>query len=139
MHLNNEQDNVTGTNHAGNKANQPLKLLTASSIQGNKIFNNEGEDLGKIMDLMLNLHDGTIQYVIIEFGGFMGFARKYFAVPFDTLTIDEERHAFILDQSLESFKNNPGFDKEHWPESNSHWERSRFTGSFMGPNTGSDH
>lgn len=137
--LQNEDDNRTGMNHGGKRPNYPVKLLTASSLRGDKVVNEGGEALGNILDVMLNLNDGRIQYVIIAFGGFLGIGRKYFAVPFEELTIDTHRHAFILDQSRKSFEGRPGFDKDHWPESNAHNERSRYDGGFMGANTGSDH
>lgn len=137
--LQNEMDNETGRNHAGKRANSPLRLLTASSMRGDKVFNPEGEELGKIMDFMINLDDGKIQYVIIKFGGFLGIAEKFFAIPFEDLAVDIKREAFILDQRKASFENNPGFDKDHWPESNSHNDRTRYASGFMGANTGSDH
>ncbi len=137
---NNEKDSTTGINHAGKSANPPLKILTASSICGDRVFNTAGERLGKIKDIMLNLEDGTMQYVVIRFGGFLGMFGKYFAVPFDALTIDVDRRAFILDQSLASFEVRPGFDKDHWPQANMQTAyRSRVKGGFMGANTGSDH
>jgi sporulation protein YlmC with PRC-barrel domain len=135
----NELDNETGSNHAGNHANEPVKLLTASSIVGDRVLNKQGEDLGKIIDLMVNLDNGNIQYVVIAFGGFMGMYRKYFAVPFDVLTIVPEQRAFIFDQSRESFENHPGFNKKHWPLANFHSQLSRSYSGFMGPNTGTDH
>jgi sporulation protein YlmC with PRC-barrel domain len=135
----NDLDNNTGENHTGKRANFPLKLLTASSIRGDKVFNSAGERLGKIVDIMLNLEDGKIQYIVIAFGGFIGMGQKYFAVPFDELMIHPDRHAFILDRSRESFENNPGFDKDHWPEANSHLQVSRYDSGFMGANTGADH
>lgn len=136
---NNEEDNKTGVNQAGRRANSPVKLLTASSICGDKIYNPSGEQLGKIKDIMLNLSDGTIQYVVIEYGGFIGIGKKYFSVPFGKLIIDAAREAFVINETKDSFENNPGFDKDHWPQSNAHVEQSKNYGGFMGPNTGSDH
>ena len=135
----NELDNSTGKNHTGNHANHPVRIRTASSIIGDKVYNKTGDDLGKIMDIMLNVDDGNIEYVIIAFGGLMGMGRKYFAVPFEVLILDVDHQAFILDQNKESFENHPGFDKGHWPEANFHSQATRYYGGFMGPNTGSDH
>jgi len=135
----NEIDNTTGKNHEGRRANRPVRILTASSVIGDKVLNNTGESLGRIMDIMLNLNEGNIEYVIISYGGFLGIRQKYFAVPFDVLVLDTDRHAFILDQSKESFDTNPGFDKEHWPEANLHAQSAVNYRGFMGPNTGSDH
>lgn len=135
----NALDNATGRNHTGRDANRPVRILTASSIIGDKVFNKTGEDLGKIMDIMLNLDQGNIEYVIVAFGGFMGMRQKYFAVPFGALTVDTGQHAFVFDQSRESFENHPGFDKGHWPEANFHTQFSGYSSGFMGPNTGADH
>jgi len=135
-----EQANMTGENHTGNKPNTPVKYLTSSTIVGDKVFNHLGEDLGKIKEIMLDIREGKIEYVVIEFGGFLGIAEKLFAVPFKALSIDTERHAFILNQKREVLEKAPGFDKDHWPETNSHGMTSTNTywGSFMGPNTGSE-
>lgn len=130
-------DNITGTNQAGRFANRPVKHLTASSIIGDKIFNSADEQLGEIKDIMLNIVDGTISYIVIETGGFLGMGQKYFAIPFEALLLDANRKAFILDQTKISLESLPGFDKGHWPETNAHKKnRSLSSGGFMGGNTG---
>src|SRR5690348_4925744 len=99
----NELDNTTGKNHGGRHANDPVRVLTARSIIGDKVFNDVGEDLGKVVDIMLNIDNGKIEYMVIAFGGFVGVNQKYFAVPFDALTLDTENHAFIFEQSRSAF------------------------------------
>jgi sporulation protein YlmC with PRC-barrel domain len=135
----NALDNSTGKNHTGKGANNPVRILTAKSIIGDKVTNPTGEDLGAIEDIMLNIDEGKIEYVIIVYGGFMSLNQKYFAVPFAALTVDTEQHAFLLDQGRSVFEENPGFDKDHWPDANFHSPMSNGYGSFMGANTGSDH
>jgi sporulation protein YlmC with PRC-barrel domain len=134
-----EKDNMTGTNHTGKFPNKPVKFLTATTIIGDNVYNLEDESLGEIKDIMLDIRNGRIEYVVIEFGGFLGIGEKFFAVPFRALTIDTTRHAFVLDQSKEVLKKAPGFDKDHWPETNSRvWgDSTTYWGGFMGPNTGS--
>lgn len=136
-----ENDNITGVNDSGKLANTPVHYLTASSIAGDKVYNTIDEKLGEIKDLMINVHSGKIEYVIIEFGGFLGMGEKYFAVPYKALELDTSRHAFILDQKREMLENAPGFDKDHWPETNAHNMESTnaYWGSFMGPNTGAEY
>ena len=133
-----EQDNMTGVNHSGKSANRPVRLLTATTIIGDNVYNLEDEKLGEIKDIMLDIRNGRIEYVVIEFGGFLGIGEKFFAVPFRALTIDTVRHAFVLDQRREVLEKAPGFDKDHWPETNSQvWDNSTtYWGNFMGANTG---
>ena len=136
-----ENDNFTGVNDSGNLANTPVKYLTALTLIGDTVYNTADEKLGDVKDLMLNLNDGRIEYMVIEFGGFLGVGEKLFAVPFSILKLDTSRHAFILDQEKEVLENAPGFDKDHWPETNSHaMEKTRnYWGSFMGQNAGSEY
>ncbi len=133
-----DRDNLTGKNHEGRYANTPVKYLTTASIIGDKVYNGMDEDMGRIRELMVNIHDGRIEYAVIEFGGFLGIGEKYFAVPFKALKIDTERHAFILNQKREVLENAPGFDKDHWPDTNAHGldATNNYWGSFMGSNTG---
>jgi sporulation protein YlmC with PRC-barrel domain len=115
-----DADNRTGTNQEGPDANQPVQRLTASSIIGDSVENAEGEDLGKIDNLMVNINTGEIEYVVLEYGSFLGLGGKLFAIPFGELTINPEKHGFILNKSEEYLKNSPGFDKNHWPDTNDH-------------------
>lgn len=134
-----EADNLTGKNHGGPHPNMPLKLLTASSIIADEVFNPAGEKLGKIEDIMINLHDGSIEYVVIEMGGFLGIGEKFFAVPFSLLKVDAKNASFILNKDKESLKDAPGFNKNHWPETNTHEfdHSSSYWGGFVGANSGS--
>jgi sporulation protein YlmC with PRC-barrel domain len=116
-----EKDNVTGNNLMGPNANFPVSILTASSIIGDRLVNNSGLDVGKIKDIMINIHEGNIQYVVIEFGGFMGFGEKLFAIPYSSLKLNPKDHNFVLDVDKKFLASAPGFDKDHWPSTNSHY------------------
>lgn len=113
-------DNTTGINHEGPRANTPVERLTATSIIGDKVKSAQGEDLGKIDNLMIHLGSGEIEYAVVEFGSFLGIGGKLFAVPFKELRVDSERRVFILDRDKEYLRKSPGFDKDHWPETNDH-------------------
>ena len=115
-----EVDNRTGLNHEGRDANTPVRRLTATSIIGDRVENDQGDSLGKIDNLMVNLEDGGIEYAVIDFGSFLGMGGKLFAIPFSELLLDEDRELFILKRSKDYLKQIPGFDKNHWPDTNDH-------------------
>lgn len=101
-------DNMTGQNNSESTPNEPLKHLTASSLIGDNIFNPAGETLGRIKDIMIDITEGRIAYVIIEFGGFLGMNQKPFAVPMQALQVAKEhKNAFILNETKESLKSSP--------------------------------
>jgi sporulation protein YlmC with PRC-barrel domain len=113
-----EADNLTGVNHEGVDANKPVERLTATTIIGDNVINVRGDKLGKIDNLMINLNTGKIEYVVLDFGSFLGIGGKLFAIPFSELRIKTSEHAFILDRDKAYLKSSPGFDKDHWPDTN---------------------
>jgi len=95
--------------------NEHPRVLSATNIIGNKVVNSEGEQLGNIRDLVLDLDDAQIAYAVLSFGGFLGMGDKLFAVPLEALSFRAEDHTVILDVDKEVLKNAPGFNKDHWP------------------------
>lgn len=94
---------------------QTPKILSSSSIAGDKVVNPQGDDLGKIEDLMIDLESGSVRYAVLSFGGFLGLGDKYFAVPMEALNVKPDDKAFVLATSEEKLKQAPGFDKDNWP------------------------
>ena len=117
-----EKDNQTGENQGAVLPNLKGRYLTASSLEGDKVVNDKGEHLGEIKEIMLDLESGKIDYFVIEFGGFLGLGVKYFAIPFRLLKLDAVNKRFIFNQSRESLKDAPGFDMDHWPDTNLHFD-----------------
>jgi sporulation protein YlmC with PRC-barrel domain len=117
-----EKDNQTGENQGAVLPNLKGRYLTASSLEGDKVVNDKGEHLGEIKEIMLDLESGKIDYFVIEFGGFLGLGVKYFAIPFRLLKLDAINKRFIFNQTRESLKDAPGFDMDHWPDTNLHFD-----------------
>ncbi|WP_299249721.1 PRC-barrel domain-containing protein [uncultured Cytophaga sp.] len=134
-----EQDNKTGKNHEGVNANWPVKYLTASSITGDDVLNEKGEKIGVIKDVMLDIHRGLIEYVVVECSGFLGFNDRFFALPFAVFRLNQAKRAFVIHNGSDLLKKAPGFDKAHWPLTNSHnYAESKgfWDNNFMGPSVG---
>lgn len=90
--------------------------LSAGTITGDKARNPAGEKLGHIEELVIDLQDGRVNYAVLASGGFLGLGDKYFAIPWDLLTIDTDAHEIVIDVSKETLENAPGFDKDDWPD-----------------------
>jgi hypothetical protein len=41
---------------------------------------------------------------------------KLFAIPWSALTLDEDKHCFILNVDKKTLEGAPGFDKDNWPD-----------------------
>jgi sporulation protein YlmC with PRC-barrel domain len=97
------------------------QVLSATTLVNDGVVNRQGEKLGKIEDLMVDLNSGRIAYAVLSYGGFLGLGDKLFAIPWDALTVDTSNERFVLNVDKDTLKNAPGFDKNNWPDMTYEW------------------
>lgn len=102
---------TTGTTGVTGQTN----VLSASNLIGKNIYNLEGEKLGEIKDVMLDVDLGRVAYAVLSFGGFLGMGDKLFAIPFEAFRLDATEDRIVLNVPKETLKNAPGFEKNRWP------------------------
>jgi sporulation protein YlmC with PRC-barrel domain len=68
-------------------------LSTKKQVLGKKVFNDNGETVGKIDDIIVS-PDKAVSYAIVGAGGFLGVGRHDVAIPVNQLKEDGGR--FIL-------------------------------------------
>lgn len=90
-------------------------VLSTSSLTGDPVVNPEGEKLGKLQEIMVDIDSGTIAYAVIVFGGFLGRGEKLFAVPWGAVSVDTEEKRLVVDMDPATLADAPGFDPDHWP------------------------
>ena len=101
------------------------KLIDANKLIGKDVRNRQGQDLGQIEDVVLDPSRQRISYAVLSFGGLLGVGDKYFAVPWDALTIPTGDEPVVFDVTKEQLQNAPGFDKNSWPSAaDPQWRRS---------------
>lgn len=100
------------TTHARDRSG----VLKGSDLIGMKVEGTDGKRLGDIKDLVIDSMDGDIDYVVLDYGGFLGVSDKYFAVPWDALRFSDDRKKVLLDVTKKDLKQAPGFDKKNWPD-----------------------
>ena len=109
----------------GNTSYETTRLMGAETLIGNDVYNQQGEDLGDIKEIMLDTNTGNVRYAVLSFGGVFGVGSKLFAVPWSALKLDTENKRFILNVDKERLNNAPGFDKDHWPDmADESWENT---------------
>ena len=106
---------IVGQAHVDDHSGPGPEVMAASSFEGEAVVNPQGETLGEIEEIMLDVRTGRIAYVVLAVGGLLGIGEKYFAIPWRALTLDTDRKCFVLDADKDRLKEAPGFDKEHWP------------------------
>lgn len=106
---------------------QPL-ALSAGTLTGDRVVNLQNEDIGKVEEIMIDIHTGRVAYVVVSFGGILGIGSKLFAVPWSAIEVDTERKCFVMDANKDLLERAPGFDKDNWPQTpNGQWYHELYT------------
>lgn len=90
-------------------------ILSSSTLSGDPIVDPEGNKLGTLKEIMLDITKGTVAYAVLARGGFGGMGEKLFAVPWRMIQIDGDEKRLIIDVEPEVLDDSPGFDPDNWP------------------------
>ncbi len=91
-------------------------ILSAGTVSGDKVKNAQGEDLGKVEELMIDLDSGRVAYAVLSFGSGFLHGGKFFAIPWGSLTVDQKEKHLVLNVTREMLESAEGFDKDKWPD-----------------------
>jgi sporulation protein YlmC with PRC-barrel domain len=92
------------------------RVLSASSLSGNSVLNRLDENIGSIKEIMIDVSSGRVAYAVLSVGGFLAMGDRLFAIPWESLVVDEDRKCFVLDVDKDQLHNAPGFERSNWPE-----------------------
>jgi sporulation protein YlmC with PRC-barrel domain len=82
------------------------------------VWSQDGEQIGDVEDMVLDLDNTRVAYVVVGTGGFLDLGEREILVPWNSLqlqtgtgdTTGGQQNAFILQGDLEIFRNAPDFD-----------------------------
>jgi sporulation protein YlmC with PRC-barrel domain len=103
-------------------------VKTNKEVVGRKVVNTQGENLGKVEEVMIDAVPGRVAYAVLSFGGFLGVGDKLFAVPWKSLNYDPQQEAFVINADKRLLEKAPGFDKNSWPDlADTNWRASIYS------------
>jgi sporulation protein YlmC with PRC-barrel domain len=91
------------------------RLISAGNLVGYQVRNADGEELGKIEEILLDVSTGVIACAVLSFGSFPGMGRKLYPIPWAALTLDAGNQSFTLNLERDKLQQVPGFDRDEWP------------------------
>lgn len=97
---------------ADERPTNALTLADADSIQGSKVTNPQGERIGSIEDVVLDIKKGQVAYAIIGAGGFLGAGEHNVAVPWNQLKPTNEAQSFVLNVDKNTLQNAPAIERD---------------------------
>jgi sporulation protein YlmC with PRC-barrel domain len=107
-----------GTSPAG----QDAVLLRSRTLFEYRVKSPQGEDLGKIEEVMIDMEAGRVAYAVLSFGGFLGLGNKWVPVPWDAVALRPDEKALILNIDKDKLQKAPNFEGTSLPElANRQW------------------
>lgn len=91
-------------------------FLGAKTLIGEEVIGKNGKKLGEIQELMIDMHNKKVAYVLMSFAGFLGMGERLFAVPFAALRNEAQKGQLYLDVDEENINNAPYIEKDYWPD-----------------------
>lgn len=113
---------LTGTPDGADTTTTPVVPVTGeestsrvSNLLDYDVWNQNGEQIGEVEDMVLDLDNSNVSYVVIETGGFLDLGDKTLLVPWNMLELQTPvsggtENAFVLTADAEMLNNAPDID-----------------------------
>lgn len=90
------------------------RYASADKLRGSKVENANKDNVGSVEELIIDRGSGSVAYVVLNAGGFLGIGTKQVAVPFSSFQWDPTNMRLTLESTAEQVKSWPEFKKENW-------------------------
>ena len=101
---------------------QDVVLLRSKTLFDYRVKSQQGEDLGKIEEVMIDMELGRVAYAVLSFGGFLGLGNKWVPVPWDAVVLQPDEKVLLLKIEKEKIQKAPNFEPATLPElANRQW------------------
>src|ERR1700733_5645841 len=84
--------------------------ILASKVKGTAVYNDTGDKIGTVEDVVLDKLSNQILFAALGFGGVLGLGEKYYPVPWSMLNYDEGKGGYVVPLSKERLENAPAYD-----------------------------
>ena len=81
---------------------QPTRFNKASKLIGMEVQNEQGQNLGDIKDIVINLERGSVSYAVLSSGGVLGVGEKLLAVPLSAFTRSADEKHLVLNATKDN-------------------------------------
>jgi uncharacterized protein YegP (UPF0339 family) len=114
---------TSGLTKRRNTMTKLARFVPTIKLKQYDVVNKQHEDMGQVQTFVVDMHEGLIAFVLVAFGGTLGFGDKWFALPWDALQWYPETMKFVLDMPEEVLKNAPGMNKDKWMQEIEKWQK----------------
>ena len=101
--------------NAMNNTISDTDVISSDRVEGTAVYNNAGDNLGSIDDLMIDKRSGQVRYAVLEFGGFLGIGTDRYPLPWDLLKYDVSKEGYVVPLDKEKLDGAPRYPHDEMP------------------------
>jgi sporulation protein YlmC with PRC-barrel domain len=84
--------------------------ILASKVKDTSVFNQTGDKIGHVEDIMLDKTNNEVMFAVLGFGGFLGMGEKYHPIPWSSLDYSSEYGGYVIPMSKEQLEKAPAYE-----------------------------
>jgi sporulation protein YlmC with PRC-barrel domain len=105
------QDRATGPrSFQSDTSGSDHPLIPAKRVNGSAVYNQAGEQIGRVEDIAIDKRSGKVAYAILSFGGFIGLGEKHQPLPWSALNSDPRLGGYKVEVTEEFLRLAPKLD-----------------------------
>jgi sporulation protein YlmC with PRC-barrel domain len=104
---------MTKEEGAGDKTAMATKPTCVKHLIGEDVKGTDGDGIGDVKDVAIDLRNSQVAYAIVSTGGVLGMGNAMHAIPFDRLTINED--SVTVPMTKEGVEKLPNLDLDRLP------------------------
>lgn len=93
----------------------PSDVISSDKVEGTSVYNEAGDKLGSIDDLMIDKRSGQVRYAVLEFGGFLGMGTDRYPLPWNVLKYDTSREGYVVPLDKGRLEDAPRYPNDEPP------------------------
>ncbi len=90
-------------------------VISSDKVEGTKVYNEAGEKLGSVDDLMIDKRSGQVVYAVLEFGGFLGMGTDRYPLPWNMLKYDTAMDGYVVPLEKARLEGAPRYPENDMP------------------------
>jgi sporulation protein YlmC with PRC-barrel domain len=71
-------------------------VIRSDRVEGTSVYNETGDKLGSIDNLIIDKRTGQVRHAVLEFGGFLGLGTDRYPIPWSMLKYDTDRDGYVV-------------------------------------------
>ncbi len=110
-----------------NKGEPKGKLVKGSEVVGAKLFNQKGDHIGEINDVVFDENSGGMTHAIVSVGGWLGIGDKETAVPWKFVQQSKkDTPGYVIEIDQAKLRDTGDFEKSNRPKFDETWYQKNY-------------